>query len=221
MLLTKTSAVSISNAKDSRAPVALIGVVRRSAASSFMLEDMTGEIEARFESPFPVDDGDVVCARGPVAGGVMQCKEVLLPDVPLIRATGRMDARLLLTSGKSDEGCDVVISTAPIDTDTKNVVVGDSPSTINLYKDGGRVCVLFYKNTDGLAPQDVVSMLKRRCLRLPKPQVASCVIEPVPDILWVSGAGKSWTEIYKGIRIVHTCGGSAAIDLSSMETKLA
>ncbi len=226
MLLSKTSAVSVTNVRDSAASVSIIGVVKRSTKSGFALEDVTGEMDVACESR-DIEDGDVICCRGPVRNCRMSCKNVIYPDVPLLRPIGRIEASMLLipSSTRSAEKADVVISTSPIETEAKNIVIDSNPSHLTIYKDG-KVSVLCYKTEEETNQQDAINMLKKRLLKRPRGVVAdgdAFLIEPVPDIFWIIGKGQDWIETYKGVTIVHSAENSerqAFIDLKTREAKL-
>ena len=226
LLLSKTSAVSISNAGEGQS-VSLIGMVKRVGDGTFLLEDVTGEIEVSCPSGCNVSPGDVVCARGTVRGGRMLCSDVLYPDVPLLRSVGRIEATMLLVPGKGKPAApaDIILSTEAIDTDSKNIVFSSSPTHLCVYRDG-KVNVTFYRSDDEISRQDAIGMLKKRLLRKTKALVAdeeSFLIEPVPDILWIASHGGEWIETYKGVTIVHTPEDSvrqAVIDLKTREARL-
>ena len=62
ILLKKTKAVSINNAKKSFNDVSVIGMVKELTDSGFVLEDPTGEIEVQSKSD--VSEDDVIAATG-------------------------------------------------------------------------------------------------------------------------------------------------------------
>jgi hypothetical protein len=227
MLLSKTSAISIGNARDSAASVSLIGMVKQLIESGFVLEDVTGEIEVVCDGSRPIEEDDVICVRGPVKNGRMFCKDMIYPDVPLLRPIGRIESTLLLLPkpGKPAATADMVLSTEPVETGAKNIVLDSSPSHLSIYKDG-KVNVLFYKTGNGTSQQDAINMLKKRLLKKPGGLLVdgdAFLIEPVPDIFWVSGKGQDWIETYKGVTIVHTPDSSekqVLIDLKTREAKL-
>ncbi len=223
MLLSKTSAVSVGNVRDSAASVSIIGMVKRVAEGGFTLEDVTGEMDVVCESK-GIDDGDVICARGPVKNGRMSCRNVLYPDVPLLRPIGRIEASMLLipAAGKPAASADIVISTEPTETESKNIVLDSNPSHLSIHKDG-KVNVLFYKTEGEVSQQDAINMLKKRLLKKPHGMLAdggAFLIEPVPDIFWIVGKGQDWIETYKGVTIVHSAEKQAFIDLKTREAKL-
>ena len=228
MLLSKTSAVSISNARDGAASVTLIGVVRQKGESGFVLEDFTGEIGVVCDGGKNVDEDDVISVRGAVKNGKLACKDVIYPDVPLLRPIGRIEASLLLMpkSAKQAAVADVVLSATPTETEAKNIVIEASPSHLNLYKGGGKVSVIFYRTADEMTQQQAINMLKKRSLKKPAGLAADAgayLIDPVPDILWITGKGQDWIETYKGVTIVHSPEGSdrqAFINLKTRESKL-
>jgi hypothetical protein len=218
MLLPKASAISISNAGDSRVQLSVIGVVKRLSPDGFVLEDPTGEMEMRSDAK-GVAEGDVIGCRGPVSGSRMICKDIILPDVPLIRPIGRAAASLLVGAKPSGQA-DVVASLEPVQTDAKNILLDGSPSVLSVHKDGAKVVVLFFRPESPVGPQDAVGMLKKRCLKVPATSDAeSCVIDPVPDVFWIHGKSGDWTEIYKGVLVVHTSERSCLINLETKEAK--
>ncbi|MBM3303553.1 MAG: hypothetical protein FJY76_00510 [Candidatus Aenigmarchaeota archaeon] len=245
MLLSKTSAVSIGNARDSAASVSLIGAVKRATENGFVLEDVTGEIDVLCDSSKAagVEEGDVVCVRGPVKGGRLLCKDIIYPDVPLLRPVGRMEASMLIMpkAGSPAAKADIVLSAEPVEAaeteakSAKNIVVEASPSHLTLYKDGSRFNILFCRTESEISQQAAINMLKKRSLKKPKGMIAdndAYLIEPVPDILWIAGkaskagagqAGHEWIETYKAVTIISLPEGSgkqAFINLRTREAKL-
>ena len=230
LLLSKTSAISINNARDNAASVSLIGMVRQVTENGFVLEDFTDEIDVACEGskPAAVDEGDVISVRGPVKNGKLLCKDIIYPDVPLLRPIGRIDASLLLITkqAKPATGSDVILSTNPIESDAKNIIINASPSHLGIYKDGRKVNVLFYRTEGEMDQQAAINMLKKRGLKKGRGFVAdgeAYLMEPVPDILWIVGKGRDWIETYKGVSIIHTQENSekqAFIDLRTREAKL-
>ncbi len=226
LLLSKTSAVSISNTRDSAASVSLIGMVKQATGDGFFLEDVTGEIEVVCEGK-TMEDGDVICARGPIKQGRMHCKDIICPDVPLLRAIGRIEATMLLAPkpGNPAAVADIVLSTEPLETESKNMVLDSSPSHLSIYKDG-RVNVLFYRAENEVNQQEAINMLKKRLLKKPRALAADSdlfLIEPVPDIFWIVGKGQDWIETYKSVTIIHSTedpGKQALINLKTREAKL-
>jgi len=224
MLLSKTSAISISNARDGAASVTLIGVVRQKGESGFVLEDFTGEIEVVCDGDKNVDEDDVISVRGAVKNGKLVCKDVIYPDVPLLRPIGRIEASLLLMPkpAKPAAAVDAVLSTGPVETETKNIVIEASPSHLNLYKSGGKVSVIFYRTADEMTQQQAINMLKKRSLKKGKGIAADAgayLIDPVPDILWIAGKGQDWIETYKGVTIVHSPEGSERQAFINLKTR--
>lgn len=224
MLLTKTSAVSVGNARDSMVSVPLIGMAKQLNEKSFLLEDATGEIEVLYDGKAALENDDVICARGPVRGGKMVCKDIILPDIPLLRPIGRIEASLLLVPKPmeiTNMNADVVASTEPLKTETKNIVMDSSPSHLGIYKDG-KVQLLFYKPEGSMSQQEAINMLKKRFLKPPNSLAAGLeafLIDPVPDILWMVGKGQDWIETYKGVTIVHSFEKPVLINLGTREAR--
>ncbi len=232
MLLSKTSAVSIGNAHDSMASLSLIGMVKQLGERSFTLEDTTGEIEAVYDGRAALDNDDVICARGPVREGKVVCKDIILPDIPLLRAIGKIEASLLLLPKPMETaglGADIIASTEPVKTDAKNIVISSSPAHISIHKDG-KVQLLFCMPESGMSQQEAINMLKKRYLKLPAPQKSlACLaagqdaylIEPIPDIFWLLAKGEEWIETYKGVTIVHSFEKPVLINLGTREARFA
>ena len=225
MLVKKMSAISISNAKKSFSEVSVIGMVREVAASGFVLEDPTGEIEVILPDNNGINPDDVIGASGFVKESRLFARELVFPDIPLTRQIAGIDATMLLAADARAFGeikeTDIVLAFG-VGKDIKErvVLLDSSPSWVTISKDSKELQVLVYEPGDATTAKQATEFLRKRNIPRPRSGITSLrgpfLIDPAPDIFWLV-SGEKGVETYKGVTIISCGRGAARINLKTRE----
>lgn len=216
MLLKKTDAISITNAKAGPGPCSIIGIVKGMTQLGFMFEDPTGEIEVVKSGMGGLEmakPDDVFGLSGLVRENRFFPKEIAWPGIPLNHHIGRIAGASMALSGSPLEIRVSDGSTA------KSIKIGETPEWITISRGQDRFLVLAFM-AGSTTREEAAHYLERRSLPEPSPirtTEPSCLIGEIPDILWLIQEG-NWSENYKGITII-SCGpnSSTGVDLGTRE----
>ena len=216
----KLDPVSISHLKNIRDEISIIGSISEVTANGFLVEDLTGSVEAKCEKAKELAEGSVLGFKGRMDGGVFLVSGIVFPDVPLAREIGNIDIDLLLTTElKPNQKADLIIL---FDQKIKHlpkegfVQISHSPTIFTITsKDSINMLVL---KPDGITDKyRATYYLKTRCIPTKIPS-GSTILSDIPDIFWIVQP-ESWSENYKGVTIIS--GSEAAINLDTREVSFA
>ncbi len=209
ILLRRMDVVSITNAKTDSSPCGIIGIVKGMTQAGFILEDPTGEIEvikSDISELEKINPDDVFGIRGFVREGKFFPKEMVWPDIPLSHRIGRMQGTDIILSDNNHPR--LIISDGKT---RREVQIDETPEWIIISRGQDRVVLVAFKASN-TSRDDAILYLKKRSLPEPgpiKPTNPLCLIEEIPDILWLI-QGDEWTETHKGITVISCGGGSLA-----------
>ena len=203
LLLKKMDAVSINKGKKLFSKTSIIGRVKDKTPKGVVVEDITGETEVITDNK-NVREGDVVGLIGWFKEGVFFPEKIIWPDIPL--TTEREETPDLLLAEKltekitkKEDSGELIITPGP---ETKKT----TPSYINLSRKGIQLSVLFFRPRKPVTESEILGFLKRR--ELPCEDGVgvntSCLIEKIPNIIWLAGNKENWNRNYKGIILIST-----------------
>ncbi len=220
MLLRKADAVSIKNITNAKSRITVVGMVKEKKDFGFVLEDSTGE--ATVKSDANVETDDVIGVNGWVRNGVFTADDVFYPDIPMDRVVGTIEGTLLLknTGSIPDVNADVTVTPDSFITGGKEAMTC-TPNTITVERGGKKLIIVVYKTDDPVNKNDAIRWLRRRFMPSSERIFDSMyVLDPVPDILWISSKNDYWCDNYKGTTMVSFgYGRSALVDMKTRGIK--
>ncbi len=212
MLLKRTSAVSISNAKESSSPVSVIGMVRERTSNGFLVEDNTGDLGV--VSGEAVAPDEVVAVTGRTREGLLIAESIERPGIPEQAVPGKPPGLMLLLTTFMDQGLreslggfDVVIAPENSGIGGGEKIISDvpNPGKLSVFRGESELRVLLYRPPEPCQPEDPVRWLEARHLLPGTNEIISVpdpfLIDPVPHIFWVI-SGERRVAFHRGVSII-------------------
>ncbi len=188
MLLKKIDAVSIDKGKRVFSEVNIVGRVKETNGSFFVLEDITGETEIMHNSN-EVSVGDVLGVSGNFRESKFNPKQIIWPDVPLEKTPQPLNHKIILTTVKK-ESDDITVYAS----------IRQGEMLTEKYNDN--IFVTSYFPTIKISEEDAVKIMKRRMI--PEKFSLNVIVDKIPHILWIMNNDNNWTKNYKGVVIISS-----------------
>ena len=189
ILASKINPISINKLPQTKRPVTIIGLV--SGKGSFILEDPTGKVEAKFANEVaPLLENSILGFSGELKEKTFLISSIYYPDISLSKQIKKPNFAIKFK--KENNNIKVFVN-------EKEILVPTLPTTVTIKKTI-QLNILIFEPIEPMNKNQSIEALKLRYLPEPKIPTENFIISEEPDIFWIVQKD-SWTENYKGVVI--------------------
>lgn len=176
----------------------IIGMVLELTNNGYIVEDPTGKIEIRTDKQLQLNS--VYGFKGSAKENIFFATDVIFPDLPLTRKIQKIDAEILLTTGKSSQN-KFAITTNTEFSGADFVHCKANPCHLILFSGENKLTIVVFRPEESITQKKATQFLKNRFIDEPKIPDESFILDMEIDVFWIIQK-TNWSENYKGTTIV-------------------